>query len=64
MIVLPVQPTDRLQGDTVYVSFHKCRAELEQGRYINDVTSHTGRCPYTAQSSFKATHIRIERIVP
>ena len=44
------------------MSFHKCKAELESGRYLNDVTAHTGRCPYTAQSSFKATRVTIEGV--
>lgn len=61
---LPVTVTARLAGDSVYVSFHKCRAELEQGRYLNDLTSHAGRCPYTSQSNFKSTEVTIERIAP
>ncbi|MGH9181051.1 MAG: molybdopterin dinucleotide binding domain-containing protein, partial [Acidimicrobiales bacterium] len=61
-IVLPVVVTDRVKGQATYVSFHKTRAELEQGRYLNTVTGHLGRCPYTAQSSFKATEIVLERV--
>jgi hypothetical protein len=61
-LVLPVIPSDRVKGEGLYVSFHKSRAELEQGRYLNVLTSHTGRCPYTAQSNFKATPVQIERV--
>jgi anaerobic selenocysteine-containing dehydrogenase len=61
-LVLPVVPTDRVKGDSVYVSFHKCRAELVQGRYLNDLTDHEGRCPYTSQSNFKITTVRVERV--
>jgi hypothetical protein len=60
-LVLPVVVTDRVKGDACYASFHKCRAEVEGGRYLNALTSHTGRCPYTSQSSFKATAVRVER---
>jgi anaerobic selenocysteine-containing dehydrogenase len=59
---LPVVVTDRVKGEATYVSFHKCRAELEQGRYLNTLTSHTGRCPYTSQSSLKSTVVQIERL--
>src|SRR5262249_654300 len=61
-LVLPAVPTDRVKGDAVYVSFHKCRAEIERGRYLNRITSHTGRCPYSSQSNFKATLVRLERV--
>lgn len=62
MIVVPVVVNERAKGRTVYMSFHKSRAEVERGRYLNDVTSHRGRCPYTAQSNFKATQVKIERM--
>jgi len=45
-----------------YVPFHKDRAQLDRGRYLNTVTSQAGRCPYTAQTSFKTTGIRLERL--
>jgi predicted molibdopterin-dependent oxidoreductase YjgC len=61
-LVLPVEVTDRVKGATAYVSFHKCRAEVEQGRYLNTVTSHTGRCPYTAETNLKSTNISIEPV--
>ncbi len=61
-LVLPVIPTDRVRGEAVYINFHKTKAEIEQGRYLNDVTSHLGRCPYTAQSDFKLTRVTLERV--
>ncbi|MFM9966060.1 MAG: hypothetical protein ACKV2Q_33180 [Planctomycetaceae bacterium] len=61
-LVLPVIPTSRVLGRTLYISFHKCKAEIEQGRYLNDLTSHLGRCPYTAQSNFKLTRVTLERV--
>jgi hypothetical protein len=61
-LVLPVVVTDRVKGQSVYVSFHKCTAEVAQGRYLNAITSHAGRCPYTSQSNFKSTRVRIERV--
>lgn len=60
-IVLPVEPTDRVKGESAYVSFHKCRAETEDGRYLNAITGHTGRCPYSSQSNFKATVVLLHR---
>ncbi len=63
-LVLPVIPTSRLHGRTLYTSFHKCKAEIEQGRYLNDLTSHLGRCPYTAQSNFKLTRVTLEKVTP
>lgn len=63
-LVLPVIPTSRVHGRTLYISFHKCQAEIEQGRYLNDLTSHLGRCPYTAQSNFKLTQVTLERVTP
>jgi len=61
-LALPVVVSDRVKGDACYASFHKSRAEVERGLYLNALTSHTGRCPYTSQSSFKATIVRIERL--
>ena len=60
-LVLPVIPTSRVLGNTLYISFHKCKAEIEQGRYLNDLTTHVGRCPYTAQSNFKLTRVTLEK---
>jgi ferredoxin-NADP reductase len=62
-VQLPVVVSNRVKGDTVYVSFHKSRAEVEEGRYINTVTSHVERCAYTAQTRVKASAIRLEPVV-
>ena len=43
-VELPVVITDRVKGETVYVSFHKSRAQIENGQYVNDVTSSEERC--------------------
>ncbi|MBI3270631.1 MAG: hypothetical protein HYZ53_16615 [Planctomycetes bacterium] len=61
VLILPVVVSDRVKGDGAYVSFHKTRAEVDGGRYLNDLTSHVGRCPYTSQSNFKATVVELER---
>ena len=57
-------PTDRLVGQMVYTPFHKDRMQVDHGRYVNQVTSQTGRCPYTAQTNFKSTIVRLERLRP
>jgi anaerobic selenocysteine-containing dehydrogenase len=59
-IVLPVRVTPRVKGRGTYVSFHKSKADLELQRYVNTVTSHAGRCPYTSQTNFKKTRIELE----
>jgi predicted molibdopterin-dependent oxidoreductase YjgC len=61
-IVWPVVVSDRVVGETVYVCFHKSRAQLEENRYINEVTSHEGRCPYCSQTSLKTTRVHLERV--
>ena len=61
-IELPVVITDRLKGDLCYVSFHKSRAQIEAGSYVNAVTSHVQRCPYTAQTRLKATLVSLKRV--
>jgi len=58
---LPVRVTDRIVGDSVYMSFHKSRAQVERGVYINHLTHHAGRCPYTSQTSFKVTRVTVEK---
>lgn len=63
-LILPALPSNRLKGNTVYVSFHKCQAELHDERFINTLTSHTGRCPYTGQTNLKITPVRLERLMP
>ncbi len=59
-IVLTVRVTDRVKGRGTYVSFHKSRADLEEQRYVNTVTSHVGRCPYTSQTNFKKTVVQLD----
>ncbi len=61
-LALPVQINDRVKGDTLYVCFHKSRAQLDKGHYVNNLTTRTGRCPYCSQTSLKATQILIERL--
>ena len=61
-LLLDAVPSERVKGDAIYVSFHKSRAEIEDGVYLNDLTSHVGRCPYTHQSNFKLTLVTIERV--
>lgn len=63
-IELPVEVSDRVKGSSLYVSFHKSRAQMERGVYVNDVTSHEARCQYTGQTQLKATQVRIERVQP
>lgn len=63
-IVVPVVVSDRVKGDTTYMSFHKSRAQLEAGLYVNDVTAQRGRCRYSSQTTVKATEIVVERIAP
>ncbi len=58
---LPVRVTDRIVGDSVYMSFHKSRAQVEDGAYVNLLTHHAGRCPYTSQTSFKVTRVKVEK---
>jgi len=53
---------ERLSGKLLYFPFHKDRAQFRGERYINTITSHVQRCPYTAQTRFKATEVSISRI--
>jgi anaerobic selenocysteine-containing dehydrogenase len=62
MLTLRALPTDRLPGELLYLPFHKDRAQVQRGRYQNTVTSARGRCPYTAQTAFKATVVDLERL--
>lgn len=59
----PVIVSDRVKGDMVYASFHKSRAQMEGRQYINEVTSHEGRCAYTSQTNMKATRVTLERVL-
>jgi ferredoxin-NADP reductase/anaerobic selenocysteine-containing dehydrogenase len=63
-IVVPVVVSDRVKGDTTYMSFHKSRAQLESGVYVNDVTESSGRCRYSSQTTVKATEVVLERVAP
>ncbi|MCO4771067.1 MAG: hypothetical protein KDA24_13615 [Deltaproteobacteria bacterium] len=58
---LPVRVTDRIVGNSVYMSFHKSRAQVEDGVYVNHLTHHAGRCPYTSQTNFKLTEVTVEK---
>ncbi len=61
-IILPVVVNARVKGDTCYSSFHKSRAELERGLFLNDVTGSEDRCRYSQQTRLKATRIRLEPV--
>lgn len=61
-MVLTVMPSSRLKGEVAYLSIHKNRAELEQGRYANLITSHRLRCPYTGQTGHKLTRIELRKL--
>ncbi|MGC4088100.1 MAG: FAD-binding oxidoreductase [Polyangiaceae bacterium] len=58
----PAIVSDRVKGDVVYASFHKSRAQMDGTAYVNEVTSHVERCPYTSQTNFKATRVTLERV--
>jgi ferredoxin-NADP reductase/anaerobic selenocysteine-containing dehydrogenase len=55
--------SDRVKGDNLYISFHKSRAQMERGLYINDLTPRRARCAYSGQTSMKATPVTLERVV-
>lgn len=61
-MVMTVIPTSRLKGETVYLSIHKSRAELDHGRYANLLTSHRLRCPYTGQTGHKLTRVELRKV--
>lgn len=61
-IILPVVVSNRVKGESLYVSFHKSRGQLEKGHYINDVITHELRCPYCAQTKLKCTPVLLERL--
>ena len=60
--VLPVVPTSRLKGETVYLSIHKNKAESQAKRYVNLVTGHTVCCPYSGQTNHKLTLVELQKI--
>ncbi len=61
-VELPVVVSDRVKGETVYVSFHRSKAQERRGLYINDVTDHLGRCPYSGQVQLKIPRVTLERV--
>ena len=61
-VEFPAIVSDRVKGESVYASFHKSRAQMEGRQYVNDVTSHQGRCAYTSQTNMKATRVVLERV--
>ena len=62
-MTFPAIVSDRVKGDVIYASFHKSKAQMDGTQYINELTSHVGRCAYTAQTSMKATRVNVERVV-
>lgn len=61
-VEFPAIVSDRVKGDSLYASFHKTRAQMAGTQYVNDVTSHVGRCAYTSQTNLKATRVLLERV--
>ena len=61
-IELPVVISDRVKGESVYVSFHRSKAQDARGLYVNDVTDHVARCPYSAQVQLKTPHVTLSRV--
>lgn len=61
-LIFRVVVSERVKGDSVYINFHKTKAEMTEGQYLNKLTSHKGRCPYTAQSNFKLTVVELEAV--
>jgi ferredoxin-NADP reductase/anaerobic selenocysteine-containing dehydrogenase len=60
-VEFPVIVSERVKGDSVYASFHKTGAQMAGLQYVNDVTSHQGRCAYTSQTNLKVTRVLVER---
>lgn len=61
-VVLPVVPTSRLKGETVYLSIHKSWAEQDKQRYANLLTGHRNRCTYTGQTGHKLTRVELQKV--
>lgn len=61
-MVLKVIPSGRLKGETVYLSIHKNRSEIDQDRYVNLLTSHRNRCPYSGQTGLKCAQIELQKV--
>lgn len=58
----PAVVSERVKGDVIYASFHKTRAQMDGLQYVNEVTSHVGRCAYTSQTNMKTTRVLVERV--
>ena len=61
-VEMTVELSERLVGDLVYSPFSKDKLQTRGERYLNTVTSQTGRCPYTQQTSLKATEVFLEEV--
>ena len=61
-ITLPVVVSDRVKGNSIYVCFHRSKAQDGRQLFINDVTDHIGRCPYSAQTQLKVPLVTLERV--
>ncbi|MBV1860472.1 MAG: hypothetical protein KUG77_18815, partial [Nannocystaceae bacterium] len=58
----PVQLSAFIKGETIYRSFHKCRRELLDGVYLNDLVDHRPRCGYSSQTRLKAAVVVLRRV--
>lgn len=63
-IDLPVVVSDRVKGRSVYVSFHRSAAQDGRGLFINEITDHEGRCPYSSQVKLKTPSVLLRPIEP
>lgn len=61
-VSLPVVVSSRIFGNTIYVSFHRSRAQKFQNIYINDVTDNQGRCAYSGQAKIKLNEVLLEKL--
>lgn len=61
-MVMRVIPSARLKGETVYLSIHKNRKEIQEERYVNLLTSHRNRCPYSGQTGLKCAQVELQKV--
>ncbi len=61
-MVFNVIPSARLKGETVYLSIHKNQQELSHDRYVNLLTSHRNRCPYSGQTGLKLAQVELQKV--
>lgn len=61
-LVLRVFPSARLKGETVYLSIHKNWREIHEDRYVNLLTSHRNRCPYSGQTGLKCAQVELQKV--